>query len=390
MKLTEQHISKVIKSVLNEERRKYNYIKDFNWVNYLEFLVQPEISPLYKKHPFPKLKILFIQILLECIYKTDYKNYNPSQNSKFYKYIFEQLLKYYPPTMDRKNIYLNMTKLNSDIFSYNVPHSILRNTIHDYIEYTKFNPQNPIDQEIDTMFKELSENKLVDRLVNNVLNEMKGDNLHQFIEYILHYGKEGNLISNLTKDEVCNMLCKGAEQFNSYSQHDLNEDFSYWLHYNYDMDLDDITADYDNLQEQYWDEFIDGIEEDLCNDIFPNLQFNKNNLIYIERNITIPYFSENTNAFIKLQQEFDGHLGECWSYKYGQVIDGRTGNEISLKGYVKPEDVNWVLTATLNFDIPDEYELRLDYNTPILLTEITAVTRKREIPIWKGNLIFQA
>lgn len=232
----------------------------------------------------------------------------------------------------------------------------------------------------------------ISKVIKSVLNEMKGDNLHQFIEYILHYGKEGNLISNLTKNEVWNMLCKGAEQFNSYSQHDLDEDFSYWLHYNYDMYLHDIEADYDNLQEQYWDEFIDGIEEDLCNDIFPNLQFNKNNLIYIERNITIPYFSENTNAFSELQQEFDGHLGECWSYKYGQVIDGREGDEISLKGYVKPEDVDWKLTTNLNFEFPDEYELRLDYNTSILLTEITAITRNRSrgIPIWKGNLIFQA
>ena len=173
MKLTEQHISKVIKSVLNEERRKYNYIEDFNWVDYLEFLVNPEISPLYKKHPFPKLKILYIQILLECIDKYNYVNYNPNYNTKLYKDIFEELLKYYPSGMDPKKIYMNMTKLNSDIFSYNSPHSILRNTIHDYIEYTKFNPQNPINQEIDTMFNSLSENKLVDRLVSNVLNEMK-------------------------------------------------------------------------------------------------------------------------------------------------------------------------------------------------------------------------
>jgi hypothetical protein len=185
------------------------------------------------------------------------------------------------------------------------------------------------------------------------------------------------------------MLCKGAEQFSYYSEHDLDEDFSYWLHYNYDMELDEIDADYNNLREQYWDEYTDGIAEDLCNDIYPMLQFNKNNLIYIERNITIPYFSANTNAFIKLQQEFDGHLGECWSYKSGQVIDGRQGDEISLKGYVKPEDVDWRSTTNLNFEFPDEYELRLDYNTPILLTEITAVTRSREIPIWKGNLIFQ-
>ena len=229
----------------------------------------------------------------------------------------------------------------------------------------------------------------ISKVIKSVLNEMKGDNLHQFIEYILHYGKEGNLISNLTKDEVWNMLCEGAEQFNSYLQHDLDEDFSYWLHYNYDMDLDDIEANFDYLREQYWDKFINGIEEDLCNDIYPNLQFNENNLIYIERNITIPYFSENTNVFNKLQQEFDGHLGECWSYRYGQAIEGRPGDEISLKGYVKPKDVDWNSTASLNFSIPDEYELRLHYNIPILLTKITTKIRNREIPIWKGNLIFQ-
>ena len=194
--------------------------------------------------------------------------------------------------------------------------------------------------------------KYINKVIKSVLNEMKGDNLHQFIEYILHYGKEGNLISNMTKDDVWNKLYAGADDLTNTTYKDLDEDFSYWLHYNYDMDLDNIEADYNNLHYQYWDEFTDGIEEDLCNDIFPNLQFNKNNLIYIERNITIPYFSENTNTFIDLQEEFDGHLGVCWSYIYGQAIDGRPGNEISLKGYVKPEDINWFDTANLNYTFP--------------------------------------
>lgn len=213
--------------------------------------------------------------------------------------------------------------------------------------------------------------------VKNVINETINDNLHQFINYIKSSGKFGTLKSD------CRNLHDAIGEINAryYVVYALDYEFSEYCEENgYDEEDSDIKTKFINNEIQKTLEFI-----------LSNITINNNNLIYIERNIKIPNLLNVGKLGYDLNNKYGGHLGIYWSYISGQVIDGTDGVEISFKGWVRPEDIDWETTVNANICCPDEYEITLREDTPIQIDAITIIPKRGHThTIWNKPIILQA
>lgn len=213
--------------------------------------------------------------------------------------------------------------------------------------------------------------------VKNVINETINDNLHQFINYIKSSGKFGTL-----KSDWCNLRDIIGNINTSYDVDcALDYEFSEYCKENgYDEEDYDLKAKFINNEMQKTLEFI-----------LSNITINNNGLIYIERNIKIPKLLNVGKLGYDLNNKYGGHLGIYWSYISGQVIDATYGVEISFKGWVRPEDIDWDATVNANICCPDEYEITLGYDTQIQIDAITIIPKRGYTrTIWNKPIILQA
>lgn len=213
--------------------------------------------------------------------------------------------------------------------------------------------------------------------VKNVINETINDNLHQFINYIKSSGKFGTLKSD------CRNLHDAIGEINAryYVVYALDYEFSEYCEENgYDEEDYDLKAKFISNEMQKTLEFI-----------LSSVTINNNGLIYIERNIKIPNLLKVGELGYDLNNKYGGHLGIYWSYISGQVIDATDGVEISFKGWVRPEDIDWEATVSANICCPDEYEITLEYDTPIQIDVITIIPKRGHTrTIWNKPIILQA
>jgi len=213
--------------------------------------------------------------------------------------------------------------------------------------------------------------------VKNVINETINDNLHQFINYIKSSGKFGTL-----KSDWCNLRDIIGNINTSYDVDcALDYEFSEYCKENgYDEEDYGLKAKFINNEMQKTLEFI-----------LSNITINNNGLIYIERNIKIPKLLNVGKLGYDLNNKYGGHLGIYWSYISGQVIDATYGVEISFKGWVRPEDIDWDATVNANICCPDEYEITLGYDTQIQIDAITIIPKRGYTrTIWNKPIILQA
>lgn len=219
---------------------------------------------------------------------------------------------------------------------------------------------------------------IINECVKTILNETINDNLHQFIKYIESSGTYGTLKSKW--NNIYDVI--GDVELSYAVESCLYDEFDEYCNINdieYDEDNDSIKNKYINKRLKETIDFI-----------LNNVDINNNGLIYIERNIKLLNLLNIGNLGYELSNKYDGHLGEYWSYVFGQVIDGNGNVEISFKGWVKPEDIAWNSTIGANIMCPDEYEITLDYNTPIEIDKITIVTKRGERTIWNKPIILKA
>lgn len=119
------------------------------------------------------------------------------------------------------------------------------------------------------------------------------------------------------------------------------------------------------------EEFIEGFEE---NGILDSMTVNDRGLIYMERTITIPNFNspnfnyQGNNNYYNFLKKLYSDLGNCftWAEGYGEAYCGRNYgkggyNDITLKCWVDPKDVNWEETVYRNcYSLKDEREIYID------------------------------
>lgn len=220
------------------------------------------------------------------------------------------------------------------------------------------------------------------RSLYDILIEAKDDNLHEFIQYLKDCGKEGVLKS--PKRDFKKMLLKAnVEEISTVHWQTVVDKFASF--YCEENGIDEFDED------EYGDDFKMWVKQLLIDTIIDFSETNNNNCFYIERVITIPKFSDKDRLLSEFKNMYDGHLGVCWSYCRGaaDAYEGHIGEEeIILKGYVRPDDVDLDNTLLMNIIEDEEFELTVNYDAPIQLTEI--VTKKGNHKIFKGNLILQA
>ena len=128
------------------------------------------------------------------------------------------------------------------------------------------------------------------------------------------------------------------------------------------------------------------------------LEINGDGLIYCERMIAMEeangrYHSEegNMDYYQMLNDQYNG-IGQYWSYAHGggnvYFYNAHHGQDILVKGWVSPYDVDWVATISLNS--MDEQELRLNYDAMVQIDEITTWSEEAggniRLPL-KGSMV---
>ena len=232
------------------------------------------------------------------------------------------------------------------------------------------------------------------------LLEAKGDNLHQFVQYMKEHGREGELRTNV-RDVEDYML-----ETNEYTVDtiDVLQDYDTYqlavLVCDYLYDAGDEVRDFselencDDLMGEYIsdkDDFQEWLIERACGQIFEYLETNPRGLIYIEREIAMPKFAGTDRFYDELQKEYGGRLGTFWTYKKGnaraQWPNHSSGDYVTLVGHVRPEDVDWTQTICANLRQEDELELNIKKDADIELDEIRTSNGH---PIFKGTLLYKA
>lgn len=132
------------------------------------------------------------------------------------------------------------------------------------------------------------------------------------------------------------------------------------------------------------------------------LEINGDGLIYCERMISMEkawgrYHSEegDMDYYQMLDDQYNG-IGIYWSYAHGggnvYFYNTRCGQDILVKGWVSPKDVDW--TATISLDSMDEQELRLyPGSSKIQIDEVDTWDEETgqniKLPL-KGSLLIEA
>jgi hypothetical protein len=126
-----------------------------------------------------------------------------------------------------------------------------------------------------------------------------------------------------------------------------------------------------------------------------SLTVNENGLIYCERMIGLepimkryhaPEEFNNQDYYQMLKSDYSG-IGECWSYARGGgriYFDYYGTQEVLLKGWVSPSDVDW--GSTVSLDSMNEEELRLGYNATVQIDSIEIWTNDEDGNYGKHNL----
>lgn len=226
---------------------------------------------------------------------------------------------------------------------------------------------------------------LVKACVKNLLLEAKDDNLHEFIQYIVSHGKQGELKSCCGIDNLYDEFMYDCNIRNSPLFDEIVDKEGEWYCESNEIDNDEEWSD------EIYNDFAEWCHENVTDTIFEYIGTNQNNCIYIERAITIPKFADKNKLYDWFKKDYNGHLGVYWSYRRGgaEAYWGNNNQDtIILKGYVRPEDVDWLQTLASGVYNNDEYELNLKPNAPIQVVEI--VTEKGNHKIFRGNLILQA
>jgi hypothetical protein len=141
-----------------------------------------------------------------------------------------------------------------------------------------------------------------------------------------------------------------------------------------------------------------------------DLTINDNGLIYCERVLLLPHMDKRYNEdniqgyytplnkrqdfYTELKQAFDQGVGVCWTYCpgagecYNGGYFGQNGSRVTLKGWVRPEDVDWYETV---MHIPlGELEIRMAYGATIQLDAVSVQDNQmgtRNLPIKHSILI---
>ena len=246
-------------------------------------------------------------------------------------------------------------------------------------------------------------------------------NYMQYIEYLEQIGKYGKLpvpkitINQISQNDDMLFECGVASLYesvdevfdiykieeliewikNNYGTDVFTEEFA---EYDYDINNFDISSLedlYSLFNEKYYVfQAIKTLGKERLNGFLSMIKTNENGQIYCERVIDLPklfgrwhqdgYFSDtyNTNddVFHKqdfyqmVTQDYPG-IGECWTYSknggeaYCSAVSN--GTEITLKGWVNPEDVEWSMCIELEYS--GEEELRLKSNAIVQVDEIEVI-----------------
>ena len=152
-----------------------------------------------------------------------------------------------------------------------------------------------------------------------------------------------------------------------------------------------------------WREWLTNFADKVTEELLENFTTNERNLIYCERVITIPnamgranfYVGQNdyqVDTYEYLKYNFRG-IGNCWSYINGggegycasNYKGGET--EILLKGWARPEDIDFIDTVRLT--IYNEVELRLKYKALVEVDEAIIKNTGKRLPL-KGSIVLPA
>lgn len=250
-------------------------------------------------------------------------------------------------------------------------------------------------------------------------------NYMQFIEYIENIGTYGTINKPAKSFEECINNPELLEKCGIASLH-MNpwNGFDAWLVNNFLKSIEDeygtgIYSEEFSPADTY--EYDDSLFENMPDEEFLNIFKNRklisqelikrgrealrifyndcttNELgqIYCERVIDLPKllerFSVNGQDFYQtVSKEFSG-IGDCWTWSNGAGESYNTmiinGTNVSLKGWVNPENVDW--EACIELENMDEYELRLYSNIPVQIDEIEVIegnNRGKRLPL-KGSIV---
>lgn len=124
---------------------------------------------------------------------------------------------------------------------------------------------------------------------------------------------------------------------------------------------------------------------------------NDDNLMYVERAITIPPFKGiSQGEFEKLIDKYENNVGGCWSWQEGSAEAycgyGDMGSTVILKGYIRLDDIDWVETDYVNsryYSVPLECEIRVSPNAKVEIFDVTDANGKSLIHL-KNTLLVKA
>lgn len=227
---------------------------------------------------------------------------------------------------------------------------------------------------------------IFENVVNNVLKEYSSDQrlpfdddqfknknyLEQYTDWLEDFGKYGTLPPSKLD------FWSEIERATKYIL-EKRLDKKYWYE-NMNMDLNEILNVLKNIIGKY-------------------VRVNKNNLVYVERKVkiekSVDYYNssdENGNdralLYKSLVQNYNNNVGGCWSYKKNgseAYCKEYNGDTITMKGYIRTDDIDFVKTVLLNYSYSDEHEIRVNPNAKVELVQVD-FNGKYKIPL-KGHLI---
>lgn len=158
-------------------------------------------------------------------------------------------------------------------------------------------------------------------------------------------------------------------------------------------DIRSVLKDYDSFEENFHSKLSDEGEEFLW-----NLTLNDRGLIYVEREISIPGAVTKNPSGIgdtpKDDQRHDsfynkilkyGGVGDCWSWSSGGsesycATRFYTTSYLTLKGWVRPQDINWEETIYRNmYGMKCEQEIYIGAGGTVYVELEEVVLRRAEI-----------
>ena len=127
--------------------------------------------------------------------------------------------------------------------------------------------------------------------------------------------------------------------------------------------------------------------EKLVEIIHNNLSFDENGNLYVERQVRIEGSAKHYNKstfdnydpkilYNNLVDNYNNNVGGCWSYNKGgskAYCSKEEGDIITLKGYIRIDDIDFVKTVLLNYRYPNEHEIRVKPNAKVELILIASI-----------------